>query len=126
MIHLTKLSILYFYLQFFPFTVFPRVRTAIYATMVVTVAMAVSFTMTVVFQSTPIGSYWNEFNEDIPAPERAGWKRINLAVYGYAGSSLQILLDLWLMGLPMPELLRLSLPIRKKIAVCFMFAVGSL
>ena len=126
MIHITKLSILYFYLQFFPFTVFPHVRTAIYATMAATIAMAFSFTMTVTFQCTPIDSYWNKFNENVDRSEMGSWKCIDLAAYGYAGSALQIALDLWLMALPMPELLKLSLPVRKKIAVCFMFAVGSL
>lgn len=125
-IHITKLSILYFYLQFFPFTVFPRLRTAIYVTMGITVAMAISFSMVVTFQCTPIDSYWNKFDEGVDPAEMASWTCIDLSAYGYAGSALQILLDLWLMALPMPELLRLSLPIRKKLAVCFMFAVGSL
>lgn len=126
MIHITKLSILNFYLQFFPFTVFPRMRTAIYATMAFTVAMCLSFSMAVTFQCTPVDSYWNKFNENISPAEMATWTCIDLSAYGYAGSALQIALDLWLMALPMPELLRLSLPIRKKLAVCFMFAVGSL
>lgn len=126
MIHITKLSILYFYLQFFPFTVFPRVRTAIYATMVFTVAMAISFFMAVTFQCTPVHSYWSKFDESVSPAEMASWTCIDITVYGYAGSALQIILDLWLMALPMPELLKLSLPIRKKLVVCFMFAVGSL
>ena len=126
MVHLTKVSILYFYLQFFPFTVFPKLRTAIYATMVVTVLMAISFTITMTFQCTPINSFWDRFNEDIPLSAQASWTCINLPVYGYTGAALQLVLDLWLMALPMPELLRLSLPLRKKLVVCFMFAVGSL
>lgn len=125
-IHLTKLSILYFYLQFFPFTVFPKVRTAIYATIVTTVAMTISFTLAITFQCTPIDSFWKKFDENIPGSNRGSWHCINVTVYGFVGSSLQLVLDLWLMALPMPELLKLSLPRRKKVAVCLMFAVGSL
>ncbi|SPO07274.1 uncharacterized protein DNG_09968 [Cephalotrichum gorgonifer] len=123
-LHLTKLSILYFYLQFFPCTVFPRVRTAIYVTIGLVVASGISFTMAVVFQCTPAYALWDIFNDDIPMSDRRSWRCINYNVYGYTGATINLLFDFWLMALPMPELIKLTLPMRKKIAVCFMFTVG--
>jgi branched-subunit amino acid transport protein AzlD len=125
-IHLTKFSILYFYLQFFPFVVFPKLRTTIYVTMAATLASGLAFTMAVVFQCTPISAAWNGFDEFTPASEMASAHCINVNVYGFTGASINLAFDLWLMLLPMPELIKLTLPLRKKIAVCLMFAVGSL
>ncbi|KAK4463533.1 hypothetical protein QBC42DRAFT_265459 [Cladorrhinum samala] len=116
---LTKLSILGFYLRFFPFTVFPRLRTAIYITMAVTAASGISFTMTMVFQCTPISLFWRGFDDRPPAGSC-----ININAYAWTVAIFNFALDIWLLALPMPELLKLSLPPRKKIVVCLMFAVG--
>jgi hypothetical protein len=118
---LTKLSILGFYLRFFPFIVFPRLRTAIHVTSAITVASGISFTMTIIFQCTPISFFWSAFDDPPPVGSC-----ININAYAWTVASFNFALDLWLLALPMPELVKLSLPLRKKVVVCFMFAVGSL
>src|SRR4051812_36070517 len=118
---LTKLSILGFYLRFFPFVVFPGLRTAIYITIAITAASGISFAFTIIFQCTPISFFWSGFNDP---PPTGSCVKIN--IYAWTVASFNFALDLWLLVLPMPELLKLSLPRRKKIVVCLMFAVGSL
>ncbi|KAK4168128.1 hypothetical protein QBC43DRAFT_284766 [Cladorrhinum sp. PSN259] len=116
---LTKLSILGFYLRFFPFTVFPRLRSAIYTTIAVTTASGISFTMSMVFQCTPISFVWSMFDDPPPAGSC-----MNINLYAWTVAIFNIALDLWLLVLPMPELFKLSVPLGKKIVVCLMFAVG--
>lgn len=117
----TKLSILNFYLRFFPFTVFPGLRTAIYATIGVTVASGIAFTGTMVFQCTPIHFMWSLFDD--PAPTGTC---IDINLCGWIHGAFNLALDIWMLALPLPELLKLSLPMRKKVVVCLMFTVGGL
>lgn len=117
----TKLSILGFYLRFFPFVVFPGLRTAIYATIAITAGMGISFTFTIIFQCTPVSFFWSGFENPVPSGSC-----IDINIYGWAAAAINFALDLWLLVLPMPELIKLSLPWRKKVVVCLMFAVGSL
>ena len=118
---LTKLSILGFYLRFFPFVLFPGLRTAIYVTIGITAASGISFAFTIIFQCTPISFFWSGFDDPVPAGSC-----IDINIYAWTVASFNFALDLWLLVLPMPELLKLSLPRRKKVVVCLMFAVGSL
>ncbi|KAH6842477.1 hypothetical protein B0I37DRAFT_382011 [Chaetomium sp. MPI-CAGE-AT-0009] len=117
---LTKLSILGFYLRFFPFVVFPGLRTAIYFTMAITAASGISFLATITFQCTPISLFWSAFDDPPPAGSC-----IDINRYAWAAATFNFALDLWLLALPMPELVKLSLPLRKKVVVCLMFTVGS-
>jgi len=118
---LTKLSILGFYLRFFPFAVFPGLRTAIYITIGITAASGVSFVFTIIFQCTPISFFWSGVDDPLPTGSC-----IEINIYAWTVASFNFALDVWLLVLPMPELLKLSLPRRKKVVVCLMFAVGSL
>ena len=118
---LTKLSILGFFLRFFPFVVFPALRIIIYVTISIVAASGLSFTAAIVFQCTPISYLWSAFDDPPPAGTC-----IDINIYGWTVAAFNFALDLWLMMLPMPELLKLSLPRRKKVVVCLMFAVGSL
>jgi len=122
-ITLTKLSILFFYLRIFGPAAFPTLRRAIFITIGVTVAAGLSFCMTMVFQCTPVDSFWNFLEYDRrEQPSHC----IDINACGWAHGAVTFALDLWLMALPMPVLLKLSLPRRKKAEVCLMFAVGGL
>jgi hypothetical protein len=122
-ITLTKLSILCFYLRIFPFAVFPTLRTIIFVTMAVTSASGLAFCMTMLFQCTPVNSYWDflDYNERGEAMQC-----ININACGWSHAAITISLDLWLMALPLPELLKLNLSWRRKVRVCLMFLVGGL
>lgn len=123
LITLTKLSILFFYLRIFDGAVFPTLRTAIFITIGVASASGFAFCMTMAFQCTPVDSFWNflEYSE-----RGQSMRCIDINACGWAHGAVTFALDLWLMVLPMPVLVKLRLPLRKKIQVCFMFAVGGL
>jgi rhodopsin domain-containing protein len=120
---MTKLSILFFYLRIFDVAIFPKLRTAILITIGVVSAAGITFCMTMAFQCTPVDSFWNflEYNERGQAMHC-----IDVHACGWVHGAVTLALDLWLMALPMPALLNLTLPRRKKIQVCLMFAVGGL
>jgi hypothetical protein len=82
--------------------------------------------MAFMFQCIPVNFLWDAFREDLPREVRAAAHCSNTYAFGWAASSINLTFDLWLLVLPVPELYRLSLPRSKKLAVCAMFAMGSL
>ncbi|KAJ3555327.1 hypothetical protein NPX13_g10376 [Xylaria arbuscula] len=112
---LTRLSILCFCLRIFQ--VRPA-KTMIYYTIVFLAALSIAhFTPTVV-QCTPISYTWLRWDG-----EHHG-QCINLRVFVWTTAILAILLDIWLIILPLLYISRLKLPLKKRIFVTSMFAVG--
>ncbi|WDK20004.1 heterokaryon incompatibility protein [Colletotrichum graminicola] len=64
----------------------------------------------------PIESNWDRYIEG---------RCFNVTAIVYAGAACSILEDLFLIVLPIPELLKLQLSSKKRIALVFMFALGS-
>lgn len=111
---LAKMSILFLYLRIFPSKSF---RLATYMTMAWLLVQTIAFAFVVLFQCTPVGSYW-----DITIPGKC----IHSQAFVYAAAGLTILEDLIIMFLPVMELKALKLDLKKKSALAFMFALGSL
>lgn len=110
-----KISILLFFSRIFPARWFQlTVRCSIAFLLI----HGLVFLLVIVFQCTPISSTWDRSN-----PDR---KCLNVTAIGYAGAVLSIVEDLVILVLPIPELVKLQLNIRKKIALGFMFSLGSL
>jgi hypothetical protein len=113
---LTKISILLLYIRLFVHRWFLR-------TCWVWIAIIVSFTIGTVFSSifqcTPV--QW-AFNKSLPGRGTC----INMTAFWYANATFNILTDLVLIALPIPVVLKLQLPLKSKIALCGIFAVGLL
>ncbi|GKT97107.1 integral membrane protein [Colletotrichum tofieldiae] len=109
-----KISILLFFSRIFPARWFQL--TVRYFIIFLLVHGAI-FLLVIIFQCTPISSTW-----DRSIPNR---KCLNVTAIGYAGAVFSIAEDLVILALPIPELLKLQLNIRKKIALGFMFSLGS-
>ncbi|OLN85391.1 hypothetical protein CCHL11_07980 [Colletotrichum chlorophyti] len=75
------------------------------------------FLLVIIFQCTPVSSTWDRSD-----PNR---KCMDVTAIGYAGAVFSIIEDLVILALPIPELVKLQLNIRKKIALGFMFSLGS-
>lgn len=71
----------------------------------------------VIFQCSPVRSVWDK---TIPST------CMGLRAISAAGAALAILEDLLILALPVHEVFKLRLTYRKKLAVCFMFGIGSL
>jgi hypothetical protein len=81
------------------------------------VSQTISFVLVVSFQCTPVDSYW-----DVTIPGKC----INSQAFVYAAAGVSIFEDFFIMFLPVWELKALKLDLRKKTALGFMFALGSL
>jgi hypothetical protein len=86
-------------------------------TMVWIVSQTIAFVLVVSLQCTPVDSYWDV---------RISGKCINSQAFVYAAAGVSIFEDFFIMFLPVWELKALKLDLRKKTALGFMFALGSL
>lgn len=77
----------------------------------------VAFFFAVTFQCVPVRKIWDQ---TIPG------KCVDLVSIIYSGAVFSIFEDLVLILLPIPQLKILNMTVRKKIALAFMFSLGSL
>ena len=113
----TKFSLLCLYLRVFPT---PRSRRFSYVLLALTAAFWTTFTATVIFQCTPVSGAWQVWDGERPA------KCINQNAMVISTSSFNIFLDLAIIALPLPELYKLNLSLRKKIQAMVVFSLGFL
>ncbi len=111
---LAKLSILFLYLRIFLNKSF---RLAVKITVACIIAQTVANCLAISFQCIPVDSYWDTSIKG---------KCIHSLRFVYSAASLSILQDLIIMFLPVMELKALKLDLKKKFALGFMFALGSL
>lgn len=111
---LAKSSILLLYIRIFPS---PRFRLIVKISIALICAHGFAFLVAVILQCIPVEAVWNS--------EIKG-KCVNPQVLIYTGAGFSILEDFVIMLLPVFELRALNLSRRKRIALGFMFALGSL
>ncbi|KAJ0272452.1 hypothetical protein CBS470a_012687 [Colletotrichum nupharicola] len=75
------------------------------------------FLFLVAFQCLPVEAIWNR---------RIEGHCLDYAALGYGGAAVSIFEDLILFIMPIPELMKLQLCRKKKLALVFMFGVASL
>jgi hypothetical protein len=114
---LLKLSLLFFYHRIFPGK---PVRRLIWATIIFNILYGIAFVFAAIFQCRPISFYWNRWDG-----EHTG-QCININALGWANAAISIALDIWMLAIPLSQLLHLKLAWKKKIGVALMFCVGTL
>jgi hypothetical protein len=114
---LLKLSLLFFYLKIFPG---PTIRKLIWGTVTFDVMFGVVFAFVGIFQCRPISFYWKSWDG-----EHQG-QCVDVNALGWANAAISILLDGWMLALPMSQIVHLNLHWKKKIGVALMFIVGTL
>jgi hypothetical protein len=112
---LTKISILFFYLKVFPGKGF---RYCVYVFIAANIIYGVVFVFMLIFQCNPIPGAWLAWDGEYPS------KCISINLLGWTAAAINIVLDLAVIILPLPELFRLSMSLRKKVQIIMMFAVG--
>lgn len=113
---MTKISILLLYIRLFIQRWF---LITCWTSVGIVVAFTVGTVMSSIFQCTPIEF---AFNKTLPG----GGHCLSLPAFWYANAAFNILSDLVLIGLPIPIIFKLQLPLKSKIALCGVFAVGIL
>ncbi|KAL2870903.1 uncharacterized protein BJX67DRAFT_389799 [Aspergillus lucknowensis] len=114
-IALTKISILCFYLRVFPRREF---RIAVYAAIGVNIAYIIVFVLISVFQCRPVHGAWHRWDEEHE------FQCNNINAQGWASAAINMILDIFVMALPLRELYHLNLSWRKKAFVMCMFSLG--
>ncbi|KAL4931459.1 uncharacterized protein BDV17DRAFT_297185 [Aspergillus undulatus] len=112
---LTKISILCFYLRVFPRREF---RNLVYVAIGLNVAYIIVFDSITIFQCIPLEGAWYRW-------EMTGeYQCRNINAQGWAAAIVNMILDIFVMALPLKELYRLNLSWRKKSFVMSMFSLG--
>ncbi|KAI1491996.1 hypothetical protein F5X96DRAFT_692524 [Biscogniauxia mediterranea] len=112
---ITKISILLFYLKLFPKRSF---RICTWVLITANIIYALTYIFLLIFQCDPIEGAWRFWDGEFKA------KCLSINVLSWSAAAINIALDLAVIILPLPELFKLSLSMRKKIQILAMFAVG--
>ncbi|CZR68781.1 related to integral membrane protein PTH11 [Phialocephala subalpina] len=112
---LTKISILLFYLRIFPRRSF---KYSVYALIAANILYLISFEVVSIWQCRPIKGAWKRWDGEF----KCTCNNINLQ--GWLSAVFNIVLDIAMLSLPMPELYKLSMSTKKKVHIMLMFGVG--
>lgn len=113
---LLKLSLTFFYIRVFPS---PGVQRLLWGTVTFVVLWGFAFVLTAIFQCRPISYFWNKWD----GLHEGTCLQINAITSSNAGIS--IVLDFWILGIPLWQLWGLKLHWKKKVGVALMFCVGT-
>jgi len=116
-IDLVKISYLCFCLRIFPHH---EIKKWLYSLIILVSVHGIAFTLAATFQCTPVRHMWQNWDG-----EHTG-KCINAHAVAWVQAGTTIALDLAMLGVPIPPLLKLQMSMRKKIYVILMFSIGVL
>lgn len=115
---LTKLAFLFFFLRIFPDE---KTRRLIWICVAISVLYTLGFTLTMTFACMPISAVWTTW-DGTRTPDYC----INQNTFYLVAAAVNIALDIAIVLIPIPELIKLSLSGRKKIFLSAIFGVGSI
>lgn len=112
-----KLSLLFFFLRIFTSV---RTKQLLWGTIAFNVAFGIAFIFAGIFQCQPISHYWTYWTQ-----EDSNGHCISVNGLAWANAAINIAVDLWMLALPLYEVSKLNMALKKKIAVSLMFGVGT-
>jgi hypothetical protein len=113
---LLKLTLLFFYIRVFPAK---PVQRLLWGTIIFTLLWGIAFIIVAIFQCRPISYFWTKWD----GMHHGTCLKINAITASNAAIS--IVLDFWILGVPLWQLWGLKLHWKKKIGVAMMFCVGT-
>jgi hypothetical protein len=114
---LTKLAVLAFYLKVFTQ---PYFRKVVYVVIGLCICYFVSFMFVLGFECTPVAFFWQQWRDP------SAGTCININAGGWAAAAVNIILDVTILTMPVPVILKLQISRQQKLQVLSMFGVGSL
>lgn len=111
----TKLAFLFLYLRVFPHQKFRRIITVFIGLNLISV---VTFTVIVTVNCLPVTYIWTSWDG------LHSGKCINLNAFVWAHAIIDIVFDCMIFGLPIPELIKLKMSVKKRVMIVAMFSVG--
>ncbi|KAH7122921.1 hypothetical protein EDB81DRAFT_223173 [Dactylonectria macrodidyma] len=115
-IPLLKLSLLFFYLRIFPT---PIVRKLLWGTVIFNAVFATVYIFVAIFQCQPVSYFWKKWDG-----EHEG-TCFNINIITTSNAAISIVVDIWMLAVPLSQLKGLNLDWKKKIGVGMMFCVGT-
>ncbi|PVI04707.1 hypothetical protein DM02DRAFT_555946 [Periconia macrospinosa] len=112
---LTKLSFLFMYLRVFPRQ---KLRKLIYVALAIGMLETLIFTVTVCVNCLPVTYIWESWDG-----QHSG-KCIDLNAFVWSHAIIDIVFDIFIFAIPIPELIKLNMSLRKRIMIVAMFSVG--
>ncbi|KAL3420446.1 CFEM domain-containing protein [Phlyctema vagabunda] len=112
---LTKTAIILFYLRIFPDRGFRKIA---YGMLAINVIWGFVVILITIFQCAPVHYFWERWDKT------TNGKCNNSHAQAWASAIVNIVLDLAILILPLPQLLKVALKPKKKFHVCMMFSVG--
>ncbi|KAF4443616.1 hypothetical protein F53441_11382 [Fusarium austroafricanum] len=113
---LVKAAILSFFLRIFPDHKF---RIIVKCTMIFNILVGVAFFVVVFLQTTPLSLFWEGWEE-----KKGDLIMSGITHWSLPHAGLNLLLDVWMLILPLTQLWELGLKLRRKAGVISMFSVG--
>ncbi|CAK1360710.1 hypothetical protein CB0940_03827 [Cercospora beticola] len=110
-----KISMLLTYLRIFQSK---RFRWLVFGALGLNIAYLITFLLITMIQCRPLSLAWLRWTKEYPGTCN------NINAQSWAAAALNIVLDVIVVGLPIPMLWRMDLNIRKKLLVMLMFGVG--
>ncbi|KAI3401674.1 hypothetical protein diail_9338 [Diaporthe ilicicola] len=112
---LTKVAMLLLYLKVFPGQTFRRICFVMVA---ICLAYIISTSLATIFNCTPVSYNWTSWTGETKG------HCFSFNTFAWAQSSLNIVLDLTIILLPIPQLWKLNMGKKKRIQLVLMFSVG--
>ncbi|CAO2647549.1 Nn.00g084710.m01.CDS01 [Neocucurbitaria sp. VM-36] len=113
---LQKLSVIFFFVRVFPG---PGVQCLLRVTVAFVTLWGIAFVIAAIFPCRPIHYFWTRWDG-----LHYGWC-LNINALAASNAGISIVLDFWMLGIPLWQLRSLKLHWKKKISVALMFCVGT-
>ncbi|KAK1954742.1 CFEM domain-containing protein [Colletotrichum sublineola] len=110
-----KISIVFLYFRIFPDRKF---RKALWATQVFNLLLLLSFVAGQLTICQPLNLVWEGWTKEVPG------KCFDRNAFIITHGAINVALDLWMIGLPLTQLYKLRMQLKKKLEVMFMFSLG--
>ncbi|GAO15866.1 hypothetical protein UVI_02051530 [Ustilaginoidea virens] len=114
---IVKLVFIFFYMRIFRA---PGVQRLLWGTVVLVSVAGVVFVSVVIFQCTPIQYLWVRWDGLHQG------RCLDMSMVAWTSAGLNIVLDGWMLAIPMSQLRTLNLDWRRKLGVGLMFGIGAM
>lgn len=112
----SKLCFLFMFLRIFPAQ---RTRKFVYAGIVLSVIFPIAFGLPMTFACKPISAVWTSWDMETPYDHC-----INQSIFWFVAAAYNIAVDVYIVLIPIPELIKLNLSLRKKLMLVAIFSTG--
>ena len=112
-----KISLLCFILRIFPAR---HLKIGAYIGLALSLAYGIAFFFATLFQCSPVSMAWNFWDEETPG-------RCNdIKMQAWVSAAVNIVIDVYILVLPLHEVWKLKMNMTKKFMLLFMFSLGIL